>query len=163
MISPQNSPPVPLCLEGASHTSGGILHGKAFGNVFNHADAPDTFETSLGPVKGKVFVYLSHTNPSNFDFKLSKPSCHFQHPVTPTIGPILKVMGRQFSPVSKYDHHVFVCDGDSWDLKGRYELAVEDDEDIEWEGMMNGNPKITFLVVSVFFSTNNSKYSKVLC
>ncbi|KAF8804897.1 hypothetical protein BYT27DRAFT_7029297, partial [Phlegmacium glaucopus] len=115
----------PLLLEGASRTSGGILRGKAFGNVFNHVDTPNAFEASLGPVKGKVLVYISHTNPSDFDFQQSRPTCHFQHEVTPTVGPILKTIGRRFSPVSKYDQRVFVRDGDSWDLKGRYELAIE--------------------------------------
>jgi hypothetical protein len=55
----------------------------------------------------------------------------------------------------EYNQRVFVRDGDSWDLKGRYEFAVEDDEDIEWEGMDGGNPKVMFLIVSVFLRTND--------
>ncbi len=35
MASPPCSPP---CLHGASHTTGGILHGRALGNIFNFGD-----------------------------------------------------------------------------------------------------------------------------
>ena len=42
---------------GASCTTGGILHGRAQGNVFNHADVAD--QVHVGPHMGKFFVYQS--------------------------------------------------------------------------------------------------------
>ena len=50
------SPPS-IDASGASQTTGGILCGRAYGNVFNHADGPDS--VFVGPCTGKVFVYQS--------------------------------------------------------------------------------------------------------
>ena len=36
-------------LAGASRTSGGMIRGRALGNVFNNADADDITKSMLGP------------------------------------------------------------------------------------------------------------------
>jgi len=100
MTSPQTSSPHPPRLEGASRTSGGILRGKAFGNVFNHADLSDIFQDSMGAIKGRVFVYLSNHDPASFDFETSRPSFFFKHDVTATVSPLLQEMGRRYEPVA---------------------------------------------------------------
>ena len=56
MASPPNSPPH-HSLQGASRTTGGVLRGRAHGNIFNHADPGDVM-TGLGPRKGKVHIYI---------------------------------------------------------------------------------------------------------
>jgi hypothetical protein len=50
------SPP-PISANGASRTTGGILHGRAHGNVFNHADGADPIH--IAPHVEKVYVYQS--------------------------------------------------------------------------------------------------------
>ena len=47
------SPPA-MDANGASHTTGEILHGWAQGNVFNHADVAN--QVHVGPCMGKVYV-----------------------------------------------------------------------------------------------------------
>ena len=63
-----SSPPA-MDANGASCTTGGILHGQAQGNVFNHADVAD--QVHVGPHMGKVYVYQS---PRVLDSKSSKTS-----------------------------------------------------------------------------------------
>ena len=86
------SPP-PINASGASQTTGGILHGQAHGNVFNHADGQDP--VFVGPCTGKVFVYQSPRGP---DPKKSGTSIKCE--VTPQIKPVLKALAQRFSPVS---------------------------------------------------------------
>ena len=100
------SPHTPLCLEGSSRTTGGLSRGKAYGNVFNFADAEDIAMDNL-PVEGKVLLYFSHDNPANINTMDLKPSASFKHKVVPTVKPILKAISGRFSPVkSKF---YFTC------------------------------------------------------
>ena len=91
MKSPPASPPR-FELAGASRVTGGILRGRAYGNVYNHADA----ETNFGPDSrtGKVHVYTSRVDPT-----LTKPDMVLKHKVTPKLTPILKALARGYSPV----------------------------------------------------------------
>ena len=52
----------------SSHTTRGLLHGKAFGNVLNHADFPkdhtgDSLFAGSALVDYKVFAYLVYDDP----------------------------------------------------------------------------------------------------
>ena len=77
------SPPA-MDANGALHTTGGISHGWAQGNVFNHADVAD-----------QVYVYQSPQVP---DSKSSETSIKCE--VTPQFKPVLKALVQRFSPVS---------------------------------------------------------------
>ena len=87
------SPPPVHALQGASCTTGGILHGRAHGNVFNHADGED--ETYAAPHKGKVFVYQSPRDPKN-----NKADTSITSEVSPQLKPVLKALARRLSIVS---------------------------------------------------------------
>ena len=78
---------------GASCTTGRILHGQAQGNVFNHADVAN--QVHVGPCMGKGFVYQSPQVP---DSKSSKTSIKCE--MTPQLKPVLKALARRLSPVS---------------------------------------------------------------
>jgi hypothetical protein len=91
MKSPPASPPH-FELGGASRVTGGILRGRAYGNVFNHADAE--MEFGLESRIGKVQVYTAHVDPSH-----TKPEMVLKHKVTPKLKPILKALARGYSPV----------------------------------------------------------------
>ena len=67
-----------------SCTTGGILHGQAQGNVFNHADVAD--QVPVGPRMGEVFVYQSPQFPDSMSSKTS-----IKCEVTPQLKPVLKV------------------------------------------------------------------------
>ena len=79
--------PSAMDANGASRTTGGILHGWAQGNVFNHADVAD--QVHVGPHMGKVFVYQSPWVP---DSKSSKNSIKCE--VTPQLKPVLKTQAH---------------------------------------------------------------------
>jgi hypothetical protein len=91
MASPPASPPRNV-LQGASRTTGGVLRGRALGNVFNHADGGDNIY--VGPRKGKVLVYQSPKDPMN-----QKPDMSITSEVTPRLKPVLKSLARKYSPV----------------------------------------------------------------
>lgn len=96
VLSPPNSP---TQLYGASRTSGGLFRGHAMGNVFNYDDLKDFDVQALGPVKGKVRLYVSDQNPATIMPSKSLPSMTFKQEVFPTLAPILVKAARSFSPI----------------------------------------------------------------
>ena len=156
MNSPPASPPR-FELGGASRVTGGILRGRAYGNVYNHADAETMFD--LETRMGKVHVYMARVDPTS-----AKPDMVLKHKVTPKLKPILKALARGYSPVrSKLffifciilvsfffvddNHRVFVYEDDMWTIKGRYDHALENDDDVSWT-YENGQDVLRFLLVS---------------
>ena len=78
---------------------GGFAHGCALGNVFNLADANDMALNDLGPTMGKVFLYFVNDDPGQLNLASVKPTGTIKCAVTPTVGPVLKAVARNFSPV----------------------------------------------------------------
>jgi hypothetical protein len=91
----------PPRLQGASRTTGGILRGRALGNVYNFADHTDVV-AQQGKVIGKVHVYTTHGNPDE-----SKPYMMLKHEVTHRLTPILKKLGNQYSPIKSTCPEIF--------------------------------------------------------
>jgi hypothetical protein len=91
MVTPTHSPSQ---LQGASRTTGGILRGRADGNVFNWADGPDFPPVKEVPVGGKVHVYTSHVNPMT-----ETPQMSLTHEVTSSLTSILSNLAELFSPI----------------------------------------------------------------
>ena len=81
--------------QGSSRTTGGVLRGRAMGNVFNFPDAPDILEDTPVPAKGTLRLYsdLAH-QPS-----IHKPILTMKTDAKPTLGPILQKLARSYSPV----------------------------------------------------------------
>lgn len=94
MQSPPASPPQAIDLQGASRVTGGILRGRAYGNVFNMADTDIPSGTRLKPRKGRVQIYTTHVDPSVVD-----PCMEHTHDVTPKLSEILKSLSRKYSPI----------------------------------------------------------------
>jgi hypothetical protein len=60
-------------LMGSSQTSGGVLRGRAQGNIPNHADIGNTsFDLDLPAVKGEVSLYLTDQYPRDVNFETLK-------------------------------------------------------------------------------------------
>jgi hypothetical protein len=91
MKSPPASPPR-IESGGASRVTGGILRGRAYGNVYNHADVGMMFDSETR--MGKIHVYTTRVDPT-----LAKPYMVLKHKVTPKLKPILKALARGYSPV----------------------------------------------------------------
>ena len=81
-------------LVGASRTYGGMIRGRALGNVFNHADAEDITKSMLGPQIGRVQIFTMHADPTT-----TTPHMVLKHELSPRIGPVLKAFRRKYSPV----------------------------------------------------------------
>ena len=56
----------------------------------------------------------------------------FNSEAKPTLAPVLQRLTRGYSPVRKQNYRIYVHEEGSWNMKGRYKDAVEDDEDITW-------------------------------
>ncbi|TFK34088.1 hypothetical protein BDQ12DRAFT_592142, partial [Crucibulum laeve] len=119
-------------LQGASHTSGGLFHGQAHGNHKNHADFNSFLDTDLGPVMGKVHLYVSDQNPANIDPTSLKPTMSLRVEITPTIGPVVQKFAKKYSPISSSGAHICLYEDDTWVIKGQYELAISEDEEANW-------------------------------
>lgn len=155
------SPPPP---EGSSRTSGGILRGKAIGNTFNYGDGqelPMVSEEQEGVVK--LFNSLADAD-ANLKPLIIKTK------VVPTISPVLKKLARRYSPIeSKSDYiymshllikseerqHILVLEDGQWNMKGRYDIALEDDEEVQWTHE-DGRPSLTLCVVSENYLFNTT-------
>jgi hypothetical protein len=88
--------------EGASRTVGGSIRGKATGNVFSLADAPDIMQDRI-QAQGLVKVYKSCIDTTSDTIK---PSMVLKSEVTPSLVPVLKKLSRRYSPISsKFLHH----------------------------------------------------------
>lgn len=81
-------------LGGASRVTGGVLRGRAHGNVFNHADADEMMDFNMGPRMGRVQVFMTRVDPIG-----RKPDMVLKHEVTPKLKPILKSLARGYSPI----------------------------------------------------------------
>ncbi|KAG6912766.1 hypothetical protein DXG01_012300, partial [Tephrocybe rancida] len=130
MASPPNSP---IHLQGASRISDGIFRGRAVGNVFNHADLKDLQSTVLGPVKGKVHLFVSNNDPAMVLPSHAAPSMTFKQEVLSSLSPILKKMAQSYPPIKKLNHRIFVHEDGLWIIKGHYDSAVDENDDIEWD------------------------------
>lgn len=93
MASPSASPLHKL--QGASRTTGGIIRGRALGNVFNFADADADAKNQEGPIIGKVLIYTEHVIPTQV-----RPFTSIDHQVICHLGPILKKLATRYPDVS---------------------------------------------------------------
>ncbi|TFK32200.1 hypothetical protein BDQ12DRAFT_562474, partial [Crucibulum laeve] len=119
-------------LQGASRTTGGFLHGQAYGKYENHADFNNFHDNHLGPVKGKAHLYVSDQNPVSIDPSSLKPAMTMKTEVTSTIGPVLQKFAKRYSPISSSGGHIFLYEDDTWVIKGKYDIAISDDEEANW-------------------------------
>ncbi|KAG6813279.1 hypothetical protein H0H87_009304, partial [Tephrocybe sp. NHM501043] len=110
-----------------------ISTGHAHGNVFNHVDVDDFIESDVIPTKGEVHLYTSHGDPQQTDPSKVKPAMFVKHEMSSlTLGPVLNKLGSRFSPIKKSNSHIFTWEEDMWNIKGRFEDAIQDDDDAPW-------------------------------
>ncbi|KAF8344692.1 hypothetical protein F5887DRAFT_1075111 [Amanita rubescens] len=116
--------------EGASRTIGGTIRGNATGNLFSIADAPDVMQARI-QAKGLVKVYKSLIDTTS-DLNSIKPYMVVKTEAAPSLVPILKKLSRSYSPVSKFNQRIYICEEGDWVIKGRYDNAIDEDEEVEW-------------------------------
>ena len=92
-----------------------------------------------------------------------KPSGTVKCAVSPTVGPVLKTVGRKFSPIqgkwlidhqininciSDAKHHVYTLEDQMWNLKDWFDVTKEEDKEMSWTRMANGEHVAHLLAVS---------------
>lgn len=58
-----------------------------------------------------------------------------------------------FESVLENNRHIYVLENSAWDLKGRYNLAIEDNDDLDWVNV-NGEDVTSVLVVMTICVSN---------
>jgi len=84
--------------KGMSFCAGGLIRGRAYGNVFNFADASLMDQPPI--VGGQVLLYNSHGDPANLTLTSMKVSMGFSHDVTATIQPVLENLVKRCPEVA---------------------------------------------------------------
>jgi hypothetical protein len=93
---------VPLDLQGASRTIGGVLRGRALGNFLNHADKETNVdESGMSLLQGKVLFYTDRREGA-------KPSMSLKHEVTPKLSMVLTKLARSFSPIRSKSSNIYI-------------------------------------------------------
>ena len=85
---PQVKFPEVSAISAKHFSAGGLIRGKAYGNVFNFADALHVDQRSI--VGGQVLLYNSHEDPANLSLASMKVSMAFSHDVTASFQPVLE-------------------------------------------------------------------------
>lgn len=93
----------PSDLKGASRTVGGLLCGKAHGNVFNVGDAKEGMESDIGLMKGKIKVFRLGDDPSS-----QKPQMTVKVKVKGNLAPVLTEFSKLYSPVKSKQFILFL-------------------------------------------------------
>ncbi|KAF8804433.1 hypothetical protein BYT27DRAFT_7107409, partial [Phlegmacium glaucopus] len=132
----------PPRLHGSSRTTGGILRGHALGNTLNAADFDDVSDM-LHPIPGKVLVYSSNQDPANLSLEDLKPTTFVKHNVTSSIRPVLAKVAEKYSPIQK--NRIFTFEEGLWNVRGRYEKAFEEDEELFW--LSNNGEYVTHILI----------------
>ena len=151
---------------GSSRISGGFIRGHAYGNVLNHADFTATaFET----VMGEVYLYVTDQYPRHVNFERLKGESELvvMVKVAKSMPPILHMVTRKFFVIQsecistlnpnldlKYyldqDYHLYYRKSMKWIVLGKFDQAIEDDDEIRWEISDGGDThELHLLIVSL--------------
>jgi len=89
---------------GSSHTTGGILHGRALGNSYNIGDPIDDVPQDVRPLaNGHINITIIQQPPSDVIVENVSSHLNVKSPCFETLGPLLKKVAKSYSPVrSKY-------------------------------------------------------------
>ena len=134
----------------SNQLTGGIIRGKAMGNVFNAADMLPLkeFRHQLPSAMGKVKIYLSSANPEHLDITKMRPAMTAEATISDTIQPVLEALADSYSPVKGMSFYqnlniyllsldkkqrIYVHDNGYWMVKGHFEKAVAKDSKIAWD------------------------------
>lgn len=151
---------------GSSRITGGFIRGHAYGNVLNHADFTATaFET----VMGEVYLYVTDQYPRHVNFELLKGESELvvMVKVAKSMAPILHMVARKFSVIQSecistlnhnldlkfyldQDYHLYYRKSMKWIVLGKFDQAIEDDDEIRWEMSDGGDThELHLLIVSL--------------
>jgi hypothetical protein len=157
---------------GSSRISGGIFRGRAHGNVPNHADFTNMMVGFETPVKGEVNIYVTDQYPRHVRFDLLKGESELVVivKVVQSMAPILVMVARKF-PIIQSErlfyflncflnfnldegYNLYLYRSTKWIALGRFDQAMQDDDECEWE-ILDGNVhELHLLIVSLNSTTS---------
>jgi hypothetical protein len=170
---------------GSSRTSGGLFRGQARGNIPNHADLSTVNNEFKVPVKGEVHLYLTDQYPRDVNFELlrGKSDLVVIVNVAESMSPILNMVAHKFSVIKRVsiclfflfknltssldeDYHIYCRRSTKWIAIGKFDQAMEDDDECEWQMSENQTHELHLLVVSLSsqlcFGTNPIHISELI-
>ncbi|EDR02990.1 uncharacterized protein LACBIDRAFT_307791 [Laccaria bicolor S238N-H82] len=119
---------------GSSRSTGGILRGRAVGNLFNIGDSIYDAPQEVRPLSnGRINITIVQQPPSDVVIDNATSHLNVKSPCFETLGPLLKKVAKSYSPVRNHNYRVYILDKKQWSIMGRYNVVVEDDEDAIWE------------------------------
>jgi len=144
-------------LQGSSRVTGGHLGGKALGSSVNIANINSSaLSAGISAMKGRIKLYIVNYNPSVMKHTEVNPTGVVSLDMVPTIQPILEKLIQRFDTLSDNKHTIYVLsESGEWELKGKYNIACEDDEEVFWNED-TGIPVVHILVVSNFLLFNKT-------
>ena len=151
MASPPTSPTPSHNLQGASHITGSFAQGHAVRNNFNFADAHDLQQDLdiMLAVPGRVHLY-ELSDHSSINLTTQKPDWMIRVSIALTLAPVLKMVAEKYSPIKSMSGWYYLSilqswyecpepnirihayDDDTWDVKGKFDIAVNHNEEIQW-------------------------------
>ena len=147
-------------------SAGGLIQGKAYGNIFNFADALHVHQPPV--VGGQVLLYNSPEDPANLSLAAMKVSAMMLlQPFSQFSKILLNIVLRlQVSVKAEWlifiniliDPNVTLLTWDDvdgiWYLKGPYAFALEQNEDVKWVyNKEKGKYVLSVLVVFSYVSS----------
>ncbi|KDR65513.1 hypothetical protein GALMADRAFT_232924 [Galerina marginata CBS 339.88] len=144
-ISKLPPPDVEPPANGSSRATGGFSRGRAVGNAPNIGDSVTLNDQETFLPEGQVNLTIVPDPPGTTVIKDATSVITVNTPCFPTLAPLLKRVGRSYSPLRKNNHRVYVLKKKQWNMKGRYEIAIEDDEACVWAETTDG--LVTHLLV----------------
>ncbi|RDB28249.1 hypothetical protein Hypma_001559 [Hypsizygus marmoreus] len=120
-------------LLGSSKVTGGIIRGRAIGNVFNMADKADMSidPSAQRPLRGIVKAF----NSRDTDAKAMATS---RHDLGSDLGPILRKLAVDLSPIRHNNSRIYIQEDGDWYIKGQYEKAILDTDSVPWMASADG-------------------------
>lgn len=136
---------------GSSRSYGGFIRGRALGNVANHADLRAGSLELVRPDKGEVFLYITDKYPRDVKFEELKGDSELlvMVKVGGRMGPILAMVARKCSIIHNPEYHIYYRRSTKWIALGRFDQAMQDNDECEWEISDGNTPELHLLIVSL--------------
>lgn len=122
----------PAKSSGASRTYGGVIRGRALGNVPNVGDFGSTdVNSQFIDVEGTVNLFPSNTHPTTMDID-ETALIAVTIPFEEALAPLLQQVAKYYSPLLDNNLRVYILDPKKrkWIVKGRFKDAIEFEDSV---------------------------------
>jgi hypothetical protein len=137
------------------------------------ADAEKPVDMGIGGLFGKINIYNPGDDPSTV-----KPQLVIRTEVDNHIAPVLTEVGELHTPpkskpllcpslsspdnISGKNQRVFIYEDGNWCLKGRYDIAMKNNDTLAWSNN-NGHYSLIMSFVELFLQIDTELHSNDIC